>query len=138
MNHVELARRAYGTATSPTLTSRDAEKQVLSQVTADLRRAADGASFATLAAALHNNRLLWTRLASDVAEPGNGLPQELRARIFYLAEFTQAHSRKVLRGEADVDALVEVNTAVMRGLGGRPAAAVAQPPATAPAHQGAG
>jgi flagellar protein FlaF len=55
-------------------------------------------------------------LAADVAEPDNGLPQELRARIFYLAEFTADHSRKVLRGGETVDALVDINTAMMRGL----------------------
>ena len=46
----------------------------------------------------------------------NELPQDLRARIFYLAEFTQAHSRKVLSEGASVDALVEINASVMRGL----------------------
>jgi flagellar protein FlaF len=40
----------------------------------------------------------------------------LRARIFYLAEFTRAHTRKVLRRTAGPDALVEINLAVMRGL----------------------
>ena len=55
-------------------------------------------------------------LAGDVADAANGLPKELRAQIFYLAEFTNQHSTLVLRGEGDVDVLVEINTAIMRGL----------------------
>lgn len=117
MNYVDQARRAYGPATSPLRTARDAEKQVIAQATARLQSAMKHpADFPAVAAALHDNRMLWTRLASDVADPSNGLPQALRARVFYLAEFTEHHSRKVLRGEADAGPLVEVNTAVMRGL----------------------
>jgi len=88
--------------------------------TANLRSAADAnpPDFSRLAGALHLNRQLWTRLAADVADQGNPLPEELRARIFYLAEFTAAHTGRVLRGRATVDALIEVNLAVMRGLSG--------------------
>ena len=121
MNATDLARDAYAGPRSPLRTGRQAEYQVLSTVTARLSAAAQGADdpgrFAGVVAALHDNRRLWTRLAADVAEPTNGLPQALRAQIFYLAEFTQAHSRRVLKGEAEVQALIDVNTAVMRGLG---------------------
>ncbi|MHA6327111.1 flagellar biosynthesis regulator FlaF [Roseivivax sp. CAU 1753] len=67
--------------------------------------------------ALSDNRRLWTALAADVSAGGNALPDELRARIFFLAEFTETHSRKVLRGRASVLPLLEVNTAILRGLG---------------------
>lgn len=55
-------------------------------------------------------------MAADVADPNNQLPEELRAQIFYLAEFTEHHSRLVLAGAATADILVEVNTSVIRGL----------------------
>ena len=55
-------------------------------------------------------------MAVDVANKDNELPEALRAQIFYLAEFTQLHSRKVLRREATVAPLVEINSSVMRGL----------------------
>ena len=74
------------------------------------------AGFNGLATAIHDNRRLWTLLAGDVADEGNTLPQGLRAQIFYLAEFTLHHSPKVLDGSASADVLVEINTAVMRGL----------------------
>jgi flagellar protein FlaF len=65
---------------------------------------------------LQENRRLWVTLAAAVADNDNALPTDLRARLFYLAEFTEAHSKKVLRGTAPVAPLIEVNTAVMRGL----------------------
>ncbi|MDO9525518.1 MAG: flagellar biosynthesis regulator FlaF, partial [Gemmobacter sp.] len=57
-------------------------------------------------------------LAADVAETDNGLPGPLRAQLFYLYEFASEHSRKVLSGSASVEVLVDINTAVMRGLRG--------------------
>jgi flagellar protein FlaF len=71
-----------------------------------------------LAAAVHDNRRLWTILAADVADPANPLPAALRARLVYLAEFTRVHSGKVLREGASPDPLIEINIAVMRGLSG--------------------
>jgi flagellar protein FlaF len=61
---------------------------------------------------------LWTTLAADVAESDNGLPGPLRAQLFYLYEFAADHSRKILAGSGSVDVLVDINTAVMRGLRG--------------------
>jgi flagellar protein FlaF len=126
VNATDLARQAYASAHSPLRTGRSAEQQVLAIATANLRAAADTnpLDFARLAQALHVNRQLWTRLAADVADDANPLPEELRARIFYLAEFTAAHSGRVLRGRAGVDALIEINLAVMRGLSGDVVSAV--------------
>ena len=124
MNSAEIARRAYGPVGSPTSTARDAEKHVLVQATAALRSASLASQpFTKLAEAVQRNRMIWTRLAGDVAEGSNGLPADLRARIFYLAQFTDHHSRRVLHGEATAEALIDVNTAVIRGLGIAPAPA---------------
>ena len=113
-----MAKTAYSTAQAPTRTPRSTEYEAFARITHELKTAAQnaGTEFAELARALHANRRLRTVLAADVAEDGNGLPVELRARIFYLAEFTDVHSRKILRGEEKPDALIEINTAVMRGL----------------------
>ena len=62
---------------------------------------------------------LWSTLALDVADPDNALPAALRAQLFYLFEFTEVHSRRLLgRDGASPDILVEINTAVLRGLRG--------------------
>lgn len=121
MNVIEQARQAYAPANSPLRTDRSTELQVFSQTTSRLRMAATATpfDFSCLAAALHENRRLWTLLAADVADDDNGLSPDLRAQIFYLAEFTAYHSRKVLKGEATVEALVDINLAIMRGLSGQ-------------------
>jgi len=113
-----LAQRAYGATAAPTRTARGTEYDVMARVThrliASARKGRKG--FNDLSRAIHDNRQMWTILAADVADQQNPLPEELRAKIFYLAEFTQAHSRKVLRREATVAPLIEINSAVMRGL----------------------
>jgi flagellar protein FlaF len=55
-------------------------------------------------------------MAADVADSLNSLAPQLRAQIFYLAEFTELHSKKVLRGEATAEVLIEINTSILRGL----------------------
>jgi flagellar protein FlaF len=120
VNAQTLAKMAYSAPGQPTQTMRSTEYELFSRVTFRMRRAnAQGAAgFAALASAMHDNRQLWTALAIDVADKDNQLSPAVRARIFYLAEFTTHHTRKVLAGKASADALVEINTTIMRGLKG--------------------
>ena len=67
---------------------------------------------------MDRNLRLWSALAADLASPENALPPELRARLFYLYEFTAQHSRAILDGSGSASVLVDINTAVMRGLRG--------------------
>lgn len=118
MNALQMAKTAYASNKAPIKTPRGTEYETFARVTHQLKSAAalGRPGFTRLAEAVHTNRQLWTMLAADVAEPSNGLPETLRARIFYLAEFTTQHSRKVLRGDDTVDILIDINTAIMRGL----------------------
>lgn len=118
MNALQMAKTAYASNKAPIRTPRGTEYETFARVTHQLKSAAalGTSGFIRLAEAVHTNRKLWTMLAADVAEPSNGLPEALRARIFYLAEFTTQHSRKVLRGDDTVDILIDINTAIMRGL----------------------
>lgn len=118
MNAIQQARQAYAPTQVSIRTDRSVEAQLVSQITARLRKASAGqpASFPALVTAVHENRRMWTALAADVAGRDNALPRALRAQIFYLAEFTEHHSRKILRREADVTALIDINTAILRGL----------------------
>lgn len=120
MNVIQQARQAYAPASSPLRTGRSAELQAFTDATSRMRRASGNGPFdmPAIAAALHANRRLWTLLAAEVADADNALPPALRAQIFYLAEFTMQHSAKVLRGEASIDPLIDINVAVMRGLSG--------------------
>ena len=113
----------YGAATRALGTERDVEYRVFGQVTGRITRAMrEGAPFAELAEALHENTRLWTVLASDLARPDNPLPEALRASLISLAIFTRRHSAKVLAKEEGAEVLVEINTSVMRGLRGKPMA----------------
>ncbi len=104
----------------PVRAPRTIEYDLFARVTRQLGAAAAAGArdYAGLIRALHDNTRLWRTLAADVAGSGNGLPQDLRARLFYLYEFTEAHSRKVADGKAEAGVLIEINTAVMRGLRG--------------------
>ncbi|MCG3269116.1 flagellar biosynthesis regulator FlaF [Yoonia sp. I 8.24] len=121
MNVIDQARQAYAPTQISIRTNRSVEAQLVSQVTARLRVAGShqADNFSGLVSAVHDNRRMWTTLAVDVSGNENALPSKLRAQIFYLAEFTEHHSRRVLRREADVSALIDINTAVLRGLNGR-------------------
>lgn len=118
MNALEQARMAYSSPAAPVRTARETEFEAIAAITRTLKQAsahADG-NFKGFVSALHRNRQLWTILAGNVADPANDLPQDLRARIFYLAEFTLHHTSEVLAGRADAEPLIDINTAIMLGL----------------------
>ena len=124
MNIVDIAHRGYTAHARQIKSPRATEYEAVSRISHRLRRAAlnrqnDYPAFVT---ALSENRRMWTTFAIDVAQPENALPQELRARIFYLAEFTEAETRRILKGEGDVAALIEVNAALLQGLNPQDAA----------------
>jgi flagellar protein FlaF len=123
VNAISQARRAYSASAAPTRSARSIEYETLARITHRLQRAAQQGpmAFADLAAALHDNRRLWGIFAAEVADRDNPLPEDLKARIFYLAEFTLHHTPLVLSGKSGVDPLLDVNTAVMRGLRGEAA-----------------
>lgn len=130
MNPTEQAVAAYGDVTSTTKSPRQVEYQAFAKITNALRSSAASQqpdnitatapdaqnAFTDMASALHDNLRLWTIVLGDVSGDGNALPESLRARLFYLAEFTRDHTRRILKGEADPAPLIEINTAVMRGL----------------------
>lgn len=124
MNAIEQARQAYAPTQAAIRTDRSVEAQLITQITTRLRKASAAAKpdFPALVSALHDNQRMWTAMAADVADTDNALPDALRAQIFYLAEFTAHHSKLVMRGTVDATALIDVNTAVLRGLNAQAAA----------------
>ncbi|EEX09375.1 flagellar biosynthesis regulatory protein FlaF [Ruegeria lacuscaerulensis ITI-1157] len=113
-----LAQRAYAQSAAPTRTPRDTEYEAISKITHRLKAAAarKASDYSGFVQALHDNRRLWSVLANGVADSDNALPNDLRARIFYLSEFTEQHTGQVLAKKADVEPLLEINLAVLRGL----------------------
>lgn len=118
MSAITNARQAYSAFAAPTKTPRAAEYEALTNVTRRMQNAkSKGAiAFPELAAALSDNRRLWTIFAVDVADPDNALPKELRAQIYYLAEFVDVHTSKVLHKAGELEPLIEINSNMMRGL----------------------
>lgn len=114
------AQQGYGVSLTTVRSDRNIEYDLFGRITSRLARANDNRAtdFTALASALSDNRRFWMRLAQDVSQPENGLPEGLRAQIFYLAEYVGHHSTLVLRGEANADALIDVNRMMMRGLSG--------------------
>lgn len=118
MNASAMAQRAYAPTNVSTRSDRSIEYDVIARITARIKAAIVADTFPKLLEALHDNRKLWRTLAVDVADEDNNLPAELRARIFYLAEFTDHHTARVIREKESAIPLLEVNMAVLRGLKG--------------------
>lgn len=120
----DQAKAAYGTARQHTRNPRETEFQLIGQITARIASAsADPNNFSALASAIAENRTLWARIATFVADDNNELPANLRAQLFYLYEFVTQHSSKVLNRSADATALIDINRSVMQGLASQAKAA---------------
>lgn len=121
MNAHSMALRAYSQTATSTRTERRIEYELIARVTHRIRAAAQKGKkgYPELVEALSDNRKLWTAFAVDVSDCDNSLTPSLRAQIFYLAEFTQAHTSRILAGKAKVTPILEINTAVLKGLSGQ-------------------
>lgn len=121
MNAHNMAQRAYAQSVRTTSTPRTIECKVIAQISQRIKSTAgEGAvGFPKLVEALADNHRLWTILAIDVATEENKLPQDLRAQIFYLSKFVHAHTRKILKKQAKVAPLLEINATILKGLSGR-------------------
>jgi flagellar biosynthesis activator protein FlaF len=108
----------HGYKTPGLRSARDAEYDIFSRVTRMLRQSARRADNADTIMAVHKNSELWTLLAADLADPGNGLPDETKAGLISLAGFAIRHGQAVMAGSALTDALIDINLTVMRGLRG--------------------
>lgn len=115
-----MSIQAYQQTAQRSESPREIEYRVFAQVTAGLAQVRDPKDHATqigrVAEALDKNRRLWRWLAEDCAEPGNQLPNAMKAQIISLAIFVDKHSRGVLQGVADIDTLIDINRSIMEGL----------------------
>lgn len=106
----------FGYNTQALRSDRDTEYDIFSRVTKMLRQSApDGRSLEAIHA-IHKNNELWTILATDLAAPGNTLPDEVKAGLLSLAAFALRHGHAVLNGQGTTDALIDINLSVMKGL----------------------
>ena len=111
-----MSLHKYISAQNATDDPRRTEYRLFAQVTRALMEARQAADFGSRNNAIHWNRRLWLTLQSDCASDGNRLPDELKAGIISLSIWVDKHSRRVLKGEADINPLIDVNRSIMEGL----------------------
>ncbi|MCH8685093.1 flagellar biosynthesis regulator FlaF [Pedomonas mirosovicensis] len=110
---LQAYRRIQQVAESP----RQTEYRLFAQVTGALIKAQETkATGGALMEALDWNRRLWSTLSTDCGSPENKLPKELRAQIISLGLWVNRYTSEVMRNKADIDALIDVNKAIMEGL----------------------
>ena len=116
-----MSLRAYQQAAQRAESPRDAEFRLFGQVTRSLMdvRSTPRSDLRAWMDALHWNRRLWATLADDCSHPGNTLPEATRAQIISLSLFVHRHTSQVMRGESDIDTLIDINRTIMQGLSAR-------------------
>ena len=120
-----MSLRAYQQVAQRAETPRDVEYRLFAQVTRALLdvKSKPREDLRAWIDVLHWNRRLWAALADDCAQPGNALPESTRAQIISLSLFVHRTTSQVMRREADVDTLIDLNRTMMQGLSGRSDAA---------------
>ena len=115
-----MSLQAYKTAATRTENPREMDYRLFGQVTRALMHAStvEPSDIATRIDALDWNRRLWSVLATDCANPDNGMDKSLRAQIISISLFVSRHSSTIMRGEDDFEALIDINKMVMQGLAG--------------------
>lgn len=118
MQTLPHAHSPYGS--TAVRTARGSEYAIFARITHSMKAVdeADRAAFPMLARAVCDNQRLWSTLAEDLMSEGNLLPAPLRGQLIGLSEFVSRHSHAVLGGRASVAPLIDINTAIMKGLRG--------------------
>jgi flagellar protein FlaF len=113
-----MGLQAYRQAAQRAENPREAEYRLFGQVTRALIEAdqLDPSNMTGRMDALDWNRRLWSALATDCADPGNALPQSLRASFISLSLWVNRHTTSVMLREEEIGPLIEVNRIVMQGL----------------------
>lgn len=99
---------------------RDNERRAFDTAIALLRRAQSSGRGTrdSVEALLFVNRL-WTILLEDLADPGNGLPDSLRASLISIGIWVLRRTEDIRQGQVeDFSALIEVSESIRRGLEG--------------------
>ncbi len=120
MSEAQQAARGYSKNGENIKDFRTQEYDVILGVTRELKKVQSNAdsTFNDVVSVVHKNEKLWNAIGSQVAEEANALPLNLKASLFSIARFVSAHSTEVLKRNADLDVLLELNVSVLRGLKG--------------------
>ena len=112
-----MSYAAYADVQKASETPRDLEIRAVSQVT---RRLADvnrpDATPLDRVIALNENAKLWSVLIEDLEDPGNSLPDTLKASYISIGMFARRTSLAAMSGGAGLAALIDINTDVLEAL----------------------
>lgn len=127
-----MSIRRYQSAQSLAETPQEIELRVFGAVTGGLEAA--GEDVAKRSDALYRNLKLWSMLQTDLASPGNALPDPLKQSLLALARFAQRYSYQAMGTEAPLVPLIAINRQMMEALSAQLTArrtGTAEPPGTA-------
>jgi flagellar protein FlaF len=118
MDVAAQAANGYRAVQLQTHSARSIEAKLFAEITAALVRAqrAGRPGFQDLVTALHRNRTLWDALLADLANEANALPTPLKGQLIQLGHFVRQFTARLLKGEDDVQVLIDVNHAILEGL----------------------
>jgi flagellar biosynthesis activator protein FlaF len=116
-----MSIQAYQRAATQSEDPRATEYRTMAMVTASLLKVKDAGrnDLGALAAAIQDNRRLWSIFALDCAQADNKMDMAMRAQIVSLAVYVDRQSSAVLREGAEIEPLIDINRTIMEGLAGR-------------------
>ena len=116
-----MSLNAYQVLQKKVETPRETEYRLFTQVTRALIEASElpRTEIAKRMDALDWNRRVWNFMASDCADNGNGLPEQLRAGIISLSIFVGKYTSEVIQKGEDFEPLIDINRTIMQGLAGQ-------------------
>ncbi|MEO0392794.1 MAG: flagellar biosynthesis regulator FlaF [Pseudomonadota bacterium] len=115
---------AYQQSQNATQDPRHVEYRLLGQVTAALITAqqvwekskADVEAKKQVVDAALWNRNVWSAFRTDLLDEGNQLPKELKAQLISISLFIERETNSIMTGDADFEALIDINQQIIEGL----------------------
>jgi flagellar protein FlaF len=115
----------YQSVEKATLTGRELESHILLKSAQKLaeakRRLESDRDLESLDEALRYNQRLWTLFQSELMDPGNPLPQEIKENLLALIGFIDRRTFSLMAepDAARIDVLIEINRNIASGLQGQ-------------------
>ena len=124
-----MSLKAYQQTQKKFANPRDTEYRLFAQITSALINSKYlPRTDQRLISALARNRELWSTLAIDCADETNQLTKALRAQIVSLSLWVSRYTSTVMRDNAELEPLIDINRTIMEGLAPRNEAASSAPP----------
>jgi flagellar protein FlaF len=112
-----MSYQTYAGIQKASETSRDLEIRTISYITRQLADAnTPDANPMSRIRALNGNVRLWSLMIEDLSDPGNALPDTLKASYISLGLFARRASLAALSTARDLSTLIRLNTDVLEAL----------------------